>query len=68
MAPEVPVQKPEGPPALGKTPGFESAKLGKLFETIDKLRECGVSEDISLPQVCLPFTPMPLSAFARKGG
>lgn len=31
---------------------FESEELVKLLEIIDKLREFGVSEDISLPQVC----------------
>ncbi|KAI5784408.1 dynamin [Pyronema domesticum] len=39
------------PPKVGNTAGFESAELVRLFETIDKLRECGVSEDISLPQL-----------------
>ena len=68
MAPEVPVQRPEESSALGKTPGLESDEQAKLFKAIDELRECGVSEDISLPQVCLPFTPMPLSAEAWKAG
>ena len=36
---------------LGNTQGFESRELVRLFAIIDKLRECGVSEDISLPQV-----------------
>lgn len=36
---------------VGKTQGFESPELVRLFGIIDKLRECGVSEDISLPQV-----------------
>ena len=33
------------------TTGLESNELSRLFEIIDKLRDCGVSEDISLPQV-----------------
>ncbi|KAF8540542.1 P-loop containing nucleoside triphosphate hydrolase protein [Trichophaea hybrida] len=36
---------------LGNTQGFESRELVRLFEIIDRLRECGVSEDISLPQL-----------------
>jgi hypothetical protein len=44
-------QKPE---TVGNTQGFESRELVRLFEIIDKLRECGVSEDISLPQVSAP--------------
>jgi hypothetical protein len=43
---------------VGNTTGFESRELIRLFEIIDKLRECGVSEDISLPQV----SPVPISA------
>ena len=65
FAPEVPIQEPE---ELGNTPGLESEKHARFFETVDRLRSCGVGEDISLPQVCLPFTPMPLSAEAWKGG
>lgn len=38
---------------LGNTQGFESRELVRLFEIIDRLRECGVSEDISLPQVSI---------------
>ena len=40
------------PKSVGKTDGFESNELARLFNVIDKMRECGVSEDISLPQVC----------------
>lgn len=60
-------EKPQEAGALGKTPGLEGADLARLFETMDKLRECGVSEDISLPQVCLPYMPMQLSAWAWNG-
>ena len=59
-------EKPGGPAALGKTPGLEGTDLARLFETMDKLRECGVSEDISLPQVRLPSIPMQLSAWAWR--
>jgi hypothetical protein len=50
----MPVPKTEDEPpveTVGNTTGFESRELIRLFEIIDKLRECGVSEDISLPQV-----------------
>ncbi|KAI5805779.1 P-loop containing nucleoside triphosphate hydrolase protein [Geopyxis carbonaria] len=39
------------PSSVGTTAGFESRDLVNLFGVIDKLRECGVSEDISLPQI-----------------
>lgn len=47
---------PPKDPEMSKEPvaadKFESEELVKLLEIIDKLREFGVSEDISLPQVC----------------
>lgn len=37
--------------SLGNTQVFQGGELDRLFKTIDQLRECGVSEDISLPQL-----------------
>lgn len=34
---------------------FEGKDKSRLFDIIDKFRENGIHEDISLPQVC-PFT------------
>jgi len=48
-----PRQEVEEEEKLGNTQGFESRELVRLFEIIDRLRECGVSEDISLPQVSI---------------
>jgi len=44
--------------SFGNTHGFQGGELDKLFKTIDQLRECGVSEDISLPQVCHSYLPI----------
>ena len=35
-----------------KTGFFEGKDKSKLFDIIDKFRENGIHEDISLPQVC----------------
>jgi len=43
--------------SLGNTQVFQGGELDRLFKTIDQLRECGVSEDISLPQVSTPPPP-----------
>jgi hypothetical protein len=41
---------PEEKPELSTT-HFQSGELERIFKVIDQLRACGVSEDISLPQV-----------------
>lgn len=48
-APHGSTEMPPNPVVADK---LESEELVKLLEIIDKLREFGVSEDISLPQVC----------------
>jgi hypothetical protein len=44
------VDPQEEPRSLGAT-RFQNKELSKLFELVDKLRDCGVSEEISIPQV-----------------
>lgn len=49
---EFPPQPQPQPQPTMAADKLESEELVKLLEIIDKLREFGVSEDISLPQVC----------------
>lgn len=51
VMPSPPVAEPA--PVTAAADKLESQELVKLLEIIDKLREFGVSEDISLPQVCV---------------
>lgn len=49
--------------AVPPTEKLENADLARLLDIIDKLREFGVSEDISLPQVWLPPLSPPIHTF-----
>ena len=50
----------EMPKPKAKGTIFDVKEKSKLFEVVDKFRELGISEDISLPQVCDNYLSSPL--------
>lgn len=60
MKPAIKISEDVVPP----TEKLENADLARLLDIIDKLREFGVSEDISLPQVWLTPSLLPCTLFA----